>query len=42
MTVSGVFPLDEPDALLQALTRALDLQIVELDQSTLQLLKAAN
>ena len=42
MTVSGVFPLDQPDALLQALTRALDLQLVELDQNTLQLLKAAN
>ena len=42
MAVSGVFPLDQPDALLQALTRALDLQLVELDQSTWQLLKAAN
>ena len=42
MRVSGVFPLDQPDALLQALTRTLNLRLVELDQNTLQLLNTAN
>lgn len=40
MRVSGVFPLDQPDALLQAVSRALDLQVVELDSNAVQLLKA--
>lgn len=40
MRVSGVFPLDQPDALLQAVSRALNLQVVELDRNAVQLLKA--
>ncbi|MEP1471251.1 MAG: FecR domain-containing protein [Halieaceae bacterium] len=42
LKVSGVFPLDQPEALLQAVSRALELQLVELDGNVVQLLKAAN
>lgn len=42
LRVSGVFPLDRPDALLQAVSLALELQVVQLDGNVVQLLKAAN
>jgi transmembrane sensor len=37
LPVSGVFQLDHPDSILQALERSLDLQVVRLDDNTLQL-----
>ncbi len=39
LTVSGVFNLDHPDSVLQAVERSLQLQVVRLDDSTVQLLK---
>jgi transmembrane sensor len=39
LTVSGVFNLDHPDSVLQAVERSLQLQLVRLDDSTVQLLK---
>ena len=39
LTVSGVFNLDHPDSVLQALERSLQLQVVRVDDSTVQLLK---
>lgn len=42
LRVSGVFPLDQPDALLNAVSLALDLQLVQLDGNVVQLLKAPN
>lgn len=38
-TVSGVFQLDQPEALLDALAISLDLQVQRLDDDTVQLLK---
>lgn len=40
LTVSGVFNLDHPDSVLLALERSLALQVVRLDERTVQLLKA--
>ncbi|QIB65492.1 FecR family protein [Kineobactrum salinum] len=40
LTVSGVFNLDHPDSVLQALERSLALKVVRLDERTVQLLKA--
>jgi transmembrane sensor len=40
LTVSGVFNLDHPDSVLQALERSLALEVVRLDERTVQLLKA--
>lgn len=39
LTVSGVFNVDHPDSVLQALERSLQLQVVRLDDNTVQLLK---
>ncbi|MDO8860222.1 FecR domain-containing protein [Haliea sp. E1-2-M8] len=39
LTVSGVFDLDHPDSVLQAVERSLQLQVVRLDNGTVQLLK---
>lgn len=39
LTVSGVFNLDHPDSVLQAVERSLQLQVVRLDNGTVQLLK---
>jgi len=39
-TVSGVFKVDKPDALLDALAISLDLQVQRIDDSTVQLLNA--
>lgn len=41
MTISGVFELDQPDSILRALELSLNLQVVELGEDTLQLLKAS-
>ncbi len=41
LTISGVFQLDRPESILRALELSLDLQVVELGPSTLQLLKAS-
>ncbi len=41
MTISGVFELDQPDSILHALELSLNLQVVELGEDTLQLLKAS-
>lgn len=40
LTVSGVFQLDQPDAILNALAVSLDIRVNPLDESTVQLLKA--
>ncbi len=37
-TVSGVFRLEQPDAMLNAVARSLDLEVVRLDDRTVQLL----
>jgi transmembrane sensor len=42
LTISGVFELDQPEAILRALELSLDLQVVELDANTLQLLKTSH
>ncbi len=42
LKVSGVFPLDQPDALILALEKSLALEAVQLDENTLKLLKARN
>ena len=39
LTVSGVFNLDHPASVLQAVELSLELQVVQLDESTVQLLK---
>lgn len=39
LTVSGVFNLDHPDSVLQAVERSLQLQVVRVDDRTVQLLK---
>ena len=39
LTVSGVFNLDHPDSVLQAVERSLQLQVVRVDDHTVQLLK---
>lgn len=41
LTVSGVFQLDHPDAMLEALERSLGLRVVPVDERTVQLLPAA-
>lgn len=40
LSVSGVFRLDQPDTMLQAVALSLDLQIKPLDEHSVQLLKA--
>ena len=42
MTISGVFPLDELDPILQALQLSLGLQVISLNDNTLQLIKPAS
>lgn len=39
MTISGVFELDQPQSMMNALALSLGLQVVELNENTLQLLK---
>ena len=40
LTISGVFELDQPESILRALELSLDLEVVELDSKTVQLLKS--
>lgn len=40
LTVSGVFQLDQPEAILKALEVSLDLHVSAIDETTVQLLKA--
>jgi transmembrane sensor len=42
LKISGVFRLDQPDALILALEKTLDLKSIQVDDNTLQLLKARN
>ena len=42
LKISGVFRLDQPDALIIALEKTLDLKSIQVDDNTLQLLKARN
>jgi transmembrane sensor len=42
LKISGVFRLDQPDALILALEKTLDLKSIQVDNNTLQLLKARN
>lgn len=40
LSVSGVFRIDQPQVILAALERSLDLRVVQVDDSTVQLLKS--
>ena len=39
LSVSGVFRVDQPDVILAALERSLDVRVIQVDDSTVQLLK---